>query len=85
MTTPPTSRHITDGNHPSSGVLWSAADDGERDRRQLAELVLLNGNPLLDIRNAAGIVAVATHGRLLRRADLDCLLSRAAQSAQDEK
>ena len=49
---------------------------------KVAELVVLDANPLQDIRNAGRITAVVTHGRILRRADLDSLLSEAAASAQ---
>lgn len=42
---------------------------------KLADLVLLDANPLVDISNTQRIRAVVTDGRLLRRADLDRLLS----------
>ena len=42
--------------------------------RKLADLVLLDGNPLDDITNTQRIHAVLLHGRLLRRSDLDALL-----------
>ena len=40
-----------------------------------AELVLLNANPLDDIRNTRNINAVVTRGELLDRATLDDMLS----------
>jgi imidazolonepropionase-like amidohydrolase len=52
---------------------------------KLAELVVLDDNPLQDVRNSGKIAAVVTHGRLLRRPDLDALLKRAAESAQSDK
>jgi len=48
-----------------------------------AELVILDDNPLADIHNTAKITAVVTHGRLLRRTELDVLLKQAAESAQN--
>ena len=41
---------------------------------KLADLVLLDGNPLTDIRNAHRIFAVLTRGQLYDRAALDRLL-----------
>ena len=41
---------------------------------KLADLVLLDGSPLQDIRNTQKIHAVVADGRLYRRADLDQLL-----------
>jgi imidazolonepropionase-like amidohydrolase len=43
---------------------------------KLADLVLLDGNPLADIRNTQKIRAVIADGRLYRRADLDRLLAQ---------
>lgn len=42
---------------------------------KLADLVLLDANPLEDIRNSQKIRAVVANGRLYRRADLDRLLA----------
>ena len=42
---------------------------------KLADLVLLDANPLEDIRNTQKIRAVVADGRLYRRADLDQLLA----------
>jgi imidazolonepropionase-like amidohydrolase len=41
---------------------------------KLADLVLLDANPLADIRNTQRIRAVVADGRVYRRADLDRLL-----------
>lgn len=49
---------------------------------KLAELVLLDDNPLTDIRSANRISAVITHGKLLRRPELDAMMSRAAEAAK---
>ena len=48
---------------------------------KLADLVLLDANPLADISNTRRIRAVVADGRLLRRADLDQLLVEAAAAA----
>ena len=50
------------------------ADAGVIAKGKLADLVLLDANPLDDIRNAQRINAVIAQGRLYRRADLDRLL-----------
>jgi imidazolonepropionase-like amidohydrolase len=49
---------------------------------QRADLVLLDGNPLVDITNVGRIRAVVLAGRLLERADLDQLLAQVRLAAQ---
>jgi Amidohydrolase family len=49
---------------------------------KLADLVLLDANPLEDIHNTQKIRAVAADGRLSRRADLDQLLATAEKLDQ---
>jgi imidazolonepropionase-like amidohydrolase len=51
---------------------------------KLADLVLLDANPLDDITNTQKIRAVVANGRLYRRADLDGLLAKldSAQTGQ---
>lgn len=53
---------------------------------KLADLVLLEGNPLEDITNTQGIRAVVADGRLYRRADLDRFLTdvEALNGSDDE-
>ncbi|HLJ26404.1 MAG TPA: amidohydrolase family protein [Candidatus Angelobacter sp.] len=48
---------------------------------KLANLVLLDGDPLEDIRNTRKIAAVILNGRLLTRTDLDDMLKRVATFA----
>jgi len=48
---------------------------------KLADLVLLEANPLKDIRNTKKIAGVVTAGRYLDRQELDRLLSEAADLA----
>jgi len=50
----------------------------------LADLVLLDANPLEDIRNTQRITAVVVRGKLLRRDDLDALLKSAEDTAKDK-
>jgi len=49
-----------------------------------ADLVLLNGNPLADIRNAHDIHAVVLRGRVLNRAALDRALADAVKLAETQ-
>jgi len=46
-----------------------------------ADLVLLDANPLLDVRNAQRIDAVVLDGRLLTHGALDALMADAARAA----
>ena len=52
---------------------------------KLAELVLLDGNPLLDIGNTDRIAAVITHGKLIRKPQLDAMLLQAERAAHNGK
>lgn len=64
-------------------VLNATADFGAVAAGKRADLVLLDGNPLEDIRNTQRIAAVVFGGKLLRRADLDALLAEAEQRAKN--
>jgi imidazolonepropionase-like amidohydrolase len=63
---------------------------GELDKRgtveagKVADLVLLDKNPLQDIHNTRAIHAVVLNGRLFKRADLDAMLTQAEQLAGAE-
>jgi len=62
------------------GILGSA---GTVEVGKIADLVLLNANPLVDIRNTRKIAAVVARGRLFDRAKLDDLLAEVeAQAAK---
>jgi imidazolonepropionase-like amidohydrolase len=56
-------------------VLGLADSLGTIEAGKLADLVLLDANPLADIRNTQRIRAVIADGRVYRRADLDRLLA----------
>lgn len=62
-------------------VLGREGDLGGVRAGKLADLVLLDADPLEDIHNTQRISAVVTGGRLLRRADLDALLRSAEEIA----
>lgn len=47
---------------------------GSIEKGKLADMVLLNGNPLDDIRNVRKVDAVFTHSRYYTRKDLDAIL-----------
>jgi len=63
----------------SNGARLLGAEDtvGTIAPGQTADLVLLDGDPLADVRNVGRISAVVLRGRLLERADLDRLLAAA--------
>ncbi|HEV2963219.1 MAG TPA: amidohydrolase family protein [Candidatus Angelobacter sp.] len=54
---------------------------GTIEKGKLANLVLLDANPLEDIKNTRKIAAVVLNGRLLDRAELDQILSQVAMYA----
>ena len=49
-----------------------------------ADLVLLDANPLIDIKNVERISAVVLAGRLFERKDLDGLLAQARAAAEQQ-
>lgn len=55
-------------------ILHREGDFGSVSTGKVADLVLLDANPLENIRNTERIAAVVLGGRLLRRGDLDALL-----------
>jgi imidazolonepropionase-like amidohydrolase len=62
-------------------VLGRADSLGTVEPGRLADLVLLDADPLADIRNTRRIHAVVADGRLLDRAALDALLAEAEHAA----
>lgn len=57
------------------------SDHGTIEKDKLANLDLLDANPLEDIRNTSKINAVVVRGKLLMRADLDQMLKTVAEQA----
>jgi imidazolonepropionase-like amidohydrolase len=62
--------------------LGREADLGTVERGKLADLVLLDKNPLTDIANTRAITAVVANGRYFSRADLDGILRDVAAAAR---
>jgi hypothetical protein len=52
---------------------------------KIADLVMLHGNPLEDIRNTRTITAVIANGRLFDRAALDLLLTQVESAAKRQR
>ena len=52
---------------------------------KMAEMVLLDGDPLRDIDSVNHISAVMTHGRLLRKPELEAMLARAVRAVPKSK
>lgn len=65
-------------------VLNKAEDFGTVASGKFADVVLLDANPLEDIRNTQKIRAVVLNGRLLGRRELDRLLAEAEASAKTQ-
>lgn len=60
-------------------------DLGTIEKAKFADLILLDANPLLEIRNTRKINAVVVNGRLLDRQALDKMLSKIAAAARAEQ
>lgn len=85
---------VSDAKLTTRQALWSATVGpaqfaGLEDRLgtiavgKLADLVLLDANPLTDIRNTQSIFGVVQRGRWFSRADLDSLLARVRSAVAD--
>ncbi len=66
--------------HPSI-FLDRAHELGSIEKGKLADLVLLDANPLKDIANVRKVYAVLINGKLLQRSDLDKMLHEANEAA----
>jgi imidazolonepropionase-like amidohydrolase len=67
------------------GQYLGLADTGTVEKGKRADLVLLDANPLDDIRNTRRIQSVVVAGRYLSRDDLDELLRKAQRAAARSK
>jgi len=61
------------------------ADIGSVDKGKMADMVLLDANPLDDIQNTRKIRAVVLGGRYFSRSDLDEMLADVARAAAAAK
>ncbi len=66
--------------HPAE-LLARSHELGTVEPGKIADLVLLEKNPLEEIANTKKIEAVIANGRLFRRPDLDAMLETAAKDA----
>ena len=60
----------------SAESLGKLRDVGTIEVGKIADLVLLDADPLKDIRATSSIVVVIARGRVYKRSDLDALLAR---------
>ena len=69
----------------NAGKYLELADTGTIEKGKRADLVLLNANPLADIKNTRKIESVVLAGRYFSRVDLDKLLAGVEEAAINSK
>src|SRR5262245_65230472 len=69
------------GTRNGAEAVGRLGDLGTIEKGKLADLVLLNADPVADIANTQKIDAVIANGRLFRREALDKLLAQIAKDA----
>lgn len=69
----------------NAGKYLGLADTGTIEKGKRADLVLLDANPLTDIKNTRKIRSVVLAGRYFSRADLDHLLHQVEEAAAQSK
>ena len=69
----------------NAGKYLDLADTGTIEKGKRADLVLLDANPLAEIKNTRKIQSVVLAGRYFSRADLDHLLAGVEQAAANSK
>ena len=69
----------------NAGKYLGLADTGTIEEGKRADMVLLDANPLVEIRNTRKIQSVVLAGRYFSRADLDHLLAEVEEAAANSK
>jgi imidazolonepropionase-like amidohydrolase len=69
----------------NAGKYLGLADTGTIEKGKRADLVLLDANPLQDIKNTRKIQSVVLAGRYFSRVDLDHLLHEVEEEAAKSK
>lgn len=62
-------------------LFFGLSDVGAIEKDMRADLLLLDANPLDDIRNTRAIAAVVSAGRLMEKRDIDRMLDEMANAA----
>jgi imidazolonepropionase-like amidohydrolase len=69
----------------NAGKYLGLADTGTIEEGKRADMVLLDANPLVEIKNTRKIQSVVLAGRYFSRADLDHLLAEVEEAAANSK
>ena len=69
----------------NAGKYLGLTDTGTIEKGKRADLVLLDSNPLVDIKNTRKVQSVVLAGRYFSRADLDHVLAEVEKAAANSK